>query len=435
MPLLGPMVVIAETSAADLVDVLGAAGAFPIVETSWAHAPLAIAEIQPVALALADPNGEPSERHVRAVAECLANRGGPITPVIALVDGDRPPALPEALSIALDDSTDRLVARLRSALRVRTTHATVLRRARAVEPKRQVCIPEDILAQATVLCVGRGGSFPVLSVAIGEQLGVVGAFSIDAAVHYLNARDIDGIVIGDGLGSRAVSALLITLAEESRFRDLPVGLLNNSACDEERLPNLIRAGSDAIALVERVLAFVRLQAFETHLRRMLKALDSEGMIDPETGLLLPCMFWRDLDRTIDDASKSGRALSIARFSFDGIADRHAFLDAARLFSRLVRNIDFACRDEDGSILAAFTETDLRSAHVVARRMANVLRQTMVSPGHDRRGIRPNVTLASLRSTDDLSTLVARVGTHPRSPPRQRTVSKPPLHTLRGERDG
>ncbi len=59
MALLGPMVVVAENSAADLVDALGKAGAFPIVETRWADAPAAIAEIQPVALAIADPEGAP----------------------------------------------------------------------------------------------------------------------------------------------------------------------------------------------------------------------------------------------------------------------------------------------------------------------------------------------------------------------------------------
>src|SRR5947207_13216686 len=88
MALLGPMVMIAENSAADLVDVLAAAGAFPIVETPWADAPAAIAEIQPVALAIADPNGKPSTRHVRALIECIERRSGRIMPVIALVDKD-----------------------------------------------------------------------------------------------------------------------------------------------------------------------------------------------------------------------------------------------------------------------------------------------------------------------------------------------------------
>jgi hypothetical protein len=44
-----------------------------------------------------------------------------------------------------------------------------------------------------------------------------------------------------------------------------------------------------------------------------------------------------------------------------------------LFSRLMRDIDFACQEQDGSIVAAVTETDLRIAHVIARRIASVLR--------------------------------------------------------------
>jgi len=90
------------------------------------------------------------------------------------------------------------------------------------------------------------------------------------------------------------------------------------------------------------------------------------------------------------------------------------VDAARLFARLVRKIDFACSERDGSILAAFTQTDLRSAHVVARRLASILRQTMISPGRDRRSIRPTITLATYKPTDNLSTLVARVGAYPKS---------------------
>ena len=62
-------------------------------------------------------------------------------PVIALVERDGTPSLPGALPIALDDSADRLVARLRSALRIRSLHVTVLRRARASDPNRQITVP------------------------------------------------------------------------------------------------------------------------------------------------------------------------------------------------------------------------------------------------------------------------------------------------------
>src|SRR5262249_35024262 len=106
-------------------------------------------------------------------------------------------------------------------------------------------------------------------------------------------------------------------------------------------------------------------------------------------------------------------LSVARFTFDGVADRRAYVDAARLFSRLVRNVDFACREQDGSILAAFTKTDLRSAHLVARRIASVLRRTMLSPGRDRRAIRPTIPPPGPSPPEDAGTLGARRGPHPR----------------------
>src|SRR6266508_2539460 len=145
MALLGPMVVVAESSAADLLDVLGKAGAFPIVETRWADAPAAIGEIQPVALAIADARGAPSPQHVGAVIQCVETRGGPVTPVIALVENNSSPVMP-------------------SALRIRTLHATVLRRSRTAGAKKRApaFIPPDLLDDATVLCVGRGGSYPAL---------------------------------------------------------------------------------------------------------------------------------------------------------------------------------------------------------------------------------------------------------------------------------
>jgi GGDEF domain-containing protein len=236
---------------------------------------------------------------------------------------------------------------------------------------------------------------------------------VETAARYLNSRDIDGIVIGDGFGARVVEALITVLAEDVRFRDLPVGVLGNTGVDDERLPNLVRVESDPSLLVEQLLPLVRLQTFESHLNRLLKSLDTEGTLDPETGLLAYDAFWRDLDRAVSQAENGGGCLSVARFAFEELTDRRASIDAARLFSRLVRNIDFACREQDGSILAAFTETDLRSAHVVARRIAAVLKHTMLAPDQERRTIRPTVTLASLKPTDNLSTLVARVGTYPK----------------------
>jgi PleD family two-component response regulator len=210
-----------------------------------------------------------------------------------------------------------------------------------------------------------------------------------------------------------VEALLTVLGEDVRFCDLPVGLLGRAFVDNDKLANLVRVESDATVLVERLMPFVRIQAFESRLKRLLKSLDTEGMLDPETGLLEREAFWRDLDRAVRQAEDEGGALTVARFAFEDMTDRRSSVDAARLFGRLMRNIDFACREHDGSILAAFTETDLRNAHVVARRIASILRHTMISPDLDRRSIKPTVTLATLKPSDNLSSLVARVGTYPK----------------------
>jgi len=336
--------------------------------------------------------------------------------VIARLAPESSSPLPCALPIAVEETPERLVACLRSALRIRTLHATVLRRARAEDaPKVALPLPftPDALDDATVLCVGRGSSYPALSVAIGERVGLIGALSVETAARYLTARDIEGVVIGEGLGPRVVEALLAVLAGDARFRDLPIGLLGSAGFDDPRLPNLIRIDGDPARLVERILPFVRLHAFEARLKRALKSLENDGVIDVETGLLGSDAFWRDLEQAVVEAEDGSRALTVARFSFEEMSDRRANLDAARLLSRLIRNVDFACREQDGSILAAFTDTDLRNAHVVARRLASILRATMLSPGRDRRSIRPTVTLATLKASDNVSTLVARVGSYPK----------------------
>jgi hypothetical protein len=417
MATLGPVVVVAEKPSADLVEALGKAGAFPIIETGFADAAAAIEQIQPAALILADavpwPKGSAGPAGA-GLHKAIETGSGPFMPVLARVGHDSERAAPhpfaiQPLPIGADEPAAQVVARLRSALRVRSLHATVLRRTLATGHNKTRPVPSGLLDQATVLCMGRGRSYPALTTAIGERVGLVGALSVETAARNLNTRDIDGIVIADGFSPQVVQALLTVLAEDARFRDLPVGMFGSAAFDETRLPNLVRLHGSPTSQVEHFLPMVALQAFEGHLKRMLKSVDSDGALDPETGLLSGTAFWRDLERAVHQAEDGGGALSVGRFSFEGV-DRRASIDAARLFSRLVRNIDFACREQDGAIVAAFTETDLRSAHVVARRLASVLKHTMLA---SEQALKPTVTLATLKPSDNLSTLVARVGTYPK----------------------
>jgi hypothetical protein len=416
MALQGPFAVIADTSAPDVVDALRAGGAFPIIEATWAHAPSALAAIEPEAVILAEPASD--RTHDEALASYLVEQrqknSGLYMPVVARLRDDGASAVPDALAIAASAPPARLVRRLSTALRVRTLHSTVLRRMRTLASRgEQVPTLSDRnpLDEANVLVAGRGRSYPELSVAIGERVGVIGALSVENAARALNVRDLDGMVIGEGFGSRVVEALLTVLADNVRFRDLPVIVLGGHPGVVEpyamELANLERVAEGPQRAVERLLPYVRLHAFGERLKRMLKSLDAKGMLDPDTGLLAHDAFWRDLNRAVDDAEKRGTGLSIARFSFGG-ADRRTSLDAARLVGRLMRQVDFACREVDSSIFAVFTETDLRAAHVIARRIASVLKNTMLAPDRKKSGVDAEVTLATLKPTDNVDSLISRI---------------------------
>jgi len=417
MSLQGPIVIISGQKNPDLAEALAADGAFPVIEASWSDAADAIARIEPAAVVMEAP-GKPAEvSAAHGVRAAIDAAGGPYLPVVARIADGATPEIAGALPIAADASPHRIAIRLASALRVRTLHATALRREDALRGACEdlpVLPASDPLEDATVIVTGRGRTYPALTTAVGEEVGLIGALSVETAAKFLNARDVDGIVIGEGFNPVTIEAFLTVLGEDSRFRDLPIALLPGlpAAIDLNRLPNLEHVGGGSPAeIVARILPLVRQHAFEARLQRQLTALETKGLLDPQTGLFTVTAFLRDLNRTVDDAKSRGNTMTLARFSFPPAVDRRANMDAARLVSRLVRSADFACRANDGSILLAFSETALRSAHVVARRIASVLRHTMLLPeGTDGKPLRidPTITLAALKGADTVESLLARV---------------------------
>ena len=411
MSLQGPLIVVAEQPAAELVEALSTAGAFPIVESKWADAPAAFVTVKPAAIVIAEPGAPANIASARMLCLQVATVNGPIIPVVARVCGDDDAAVPIALPADATLPIDRLLARLQFAMRVRALHATVLRRIELFT-SHDGTLPAlpvgDALVDATVLIAGRGPLYPTLSVAMGERVKVAGALSVEAAARHLNMRDIDGIVVGDGFSPRMVEAFLTVLAQEPRFRDIPVAVIGETPPEfADALPNIEHVAADPTRLVTRIIPLVRMRAFEARLKRMLKSLDTDGVFDPQSGLLTRDSFWHDLKIAINEAADRSMPLSVARFSFGKDLDERASLDAARLMSRLIRNIDFATRDEEGAILVAFTQTDLRNTHVIVRRIATSLKRMILTP----KGEEPpaaNVTLATLKAGDTLDTLMMRV---------------------------
>jgi hypothetical protein len=414
MSLQGPIIVVADTPSDELVAALGEAGAFPIIEASWTDAPTAFVSVKPCAVVIAEPGPPPSETSARMLCLQIATASGPTVPVIARTSGEEVLPVPIALAANMNLPVERLITRLRTALRVRALHSTVLRRIESFGAEHGK-LPElpvgDALDDATVMIVGRGPLYPALSVAIGERVGLLGALSVETAARHLNSRDIDGIVIGDGLNQRMVEAFLTVLAQDDRFRNIPVSVIGDIPADlAERLPHVDRFRGTAANVVARMIPPVRLHAFAARLKRMLAALESNGIIDPQSGLLAPDAFWQELNKAVRDSGQQGHALTIGRFSFDGDVPDRARKDAARLATRLVRDSDFGCCEDDGGILIAFGQTDLRSAHLIARRIAAVLRNTMLAPGITAKfgPVTANVTLATLKGTDTLDSLMLRV---------------------------
>ncbi|HZL40299.1 MAG TPA: GGDEF domain-containing protein [Pseudolabrys sp.] len=411
MSLQGPMIVVAENPAADLVDALSAAGVFPIVEAKWADAPTAFIAVKPTAVIIAEPGASPSEAAARMLCLQIATASGIIVPVIARVHGNQEAAIPIALSADAGLPVERLIARLQSAMRVRALHATVLRRIETFAAHDGQLPPMpigDALDEATVLIAGRGPLYPKLSVAMGERVKMLGALSVETAAKHLNARDIDGIVVDDGFSPRMVEAFLTVLAQDTRYRDIPVAVVGEAAPEfAEVLPNIDHVDGDPARLVARMVPLVRMHAFEARLKRMLKTLDTNGMFDPKTGLLTRDTFGDELEKAIEEAGDHGTALCLGRFSFDGPLDQRASIDGARLVTRLIRNIDFGCLDQDDSLLIAFTQTDIRSAHVVARRIAGVIKNIMLMPQRAGDKVAANVTLAMLKAGDTADSLMRR----------------------------
>jgi len=393
----GPILVVSTAARPSFASALDDAKLFPVVETEWADAARAVEQVQPAAiLAATSANDGP---RFAALAKQIAARQ-PYLPLIAV---DPLIGLPENAIpfFQVQGNFDRLVARLSAALRVRSLHATVMRR----QALRIALSDIDTVSEATVLLVGRGAAYPALSVSLGERTGVVGALSIEAAARHLNNRDIDGIVLGEGFSARVIDAFLTVLTEDSRFRNLPVVVASNDLAPAYDLPNLEMISGDPERIADIALPMIRQHAFEAHLSRTLRAIDAEGLIDARTGLLTPAAFDRDFATAVYQTEQRGGGLSVARFAFDPAHPRAQF-DGARIIGRLMRQMDFGAVFDDGSVVVAFAETDLRNAHAIARRLSSVMRHT----SHGKRDARaePVVSVATLQPNDSAKSLLARL---------------------------
>ena len=397
----GPLIVVSAAGRPSFASALDEAKMFPVIDAGWADASRAIEQLRPAAVLVAMAGT--AESGLEALAGQIAAQR-PYLPLIAI---DPTTSLPEN-AIPFSESNgnfDRLTARLRASLRVRMLDITVMRRLDGEPLARTITSDFDPARDATVLLIGRGAAYPALSVSLGERIGVVGALSIEAAAKHLNSRDIDGIVLGEGFSPRVVDAFLTVLAEDARFRNLPVVMTSDALAPAYDLPNLEIISGESAHIAANALPLIRQHAFEAHLTRTLSSIDAEGLLDVRTGLLTPSAFNRDFATAVYQTLSRGGGFSVARFAFDPTHPR-AQSDGARIISRLMRQMDFGTARDDGSVIVAFADTDLRTGHMIARRLSSVMRQT----SHGKRDTRsePSVTVATMLPNDSAKSLLARL---------------------------
>jgi hypothetical protein len=414
MSLPGPILIVSDQPDRKLANALAGAGASPVLESTLADAAAAIGERGPAAVVFADPEPVPEGEVLDKLIAATDAAPAPFLPIVARVKGCGATAL-DVLPVDAAAAPEEIIARLSTALKVRTLHATVLRRIDTLRGNGAEVpqLPDrDPLDEATVLVVGRGRSYPALAAAVGARVGSIGALCVEHAARHLNTQDVDGLILGEGFGPSTIEAFLTALAADSRFRELPIGVVPElpRTFDRSRLCGLEPVGGEPGDIIDHILPLVRVHAFGARLRRHVAALDSRGTVDAQTALCTVSAFARELARAIIGAKAGRIPLSIARFVFPAGQSWRFRIEAARLTGRLLRPNDFACQIEDGSLVVVLAAPP-RTAHVMARKIASAMRLTMLdwqTGGRSHGPIDPVVTLAFLKATDTPESLLGRV---------------------------
>jgi hypothetical protein len=411
MSLPGPILVVSDHHDRKLMAGLAGAGAFPVVESKLVEAAATIGQLGPAALVSGAVVVTGLGLHLG-----LRRYRWLVLLTLRRIARRRWFALRRAARRFIGASAEQVVARIAAALRVRTLHATVLRRIDTLRGNG-ADVPElpgfDPLDEATVLVAGRGRTYPALTAAVGARVGLIGALCVENAARHLNTRDVDGLIIGDGFGPSTIDDFLTALAADSRFRDLPIGLVAEmpASIERGRHAKLEPVSGDPVDIVAHMLPLVRVHSFGTRLRRHVAALDSRGTIDAQTGLYTITAFARDMPRVVADHKSRRAPMSIARFAFPPDLGWRFRIDAARLTGRLLRPHGLRLPDRGRPIVVVFADAAPRNAHVTARKIASMMRQTMLdweTGDSGQTGIDPMVTLAFLKLTDTPESLLERV---------------------------
>lgn len=340
-------------------------------------------------------------RYREAAARLSTARGGRRPPVVAVDETADPDEHPIGFADVLRApwSIGHVCARLGSLARLATMRGEILRRIDTAARFGLSRAEPDLGVGATdahVLVVGAGIRYFTIERALAKHATLIGAFTIDTAVDYLERRAFDAVVVNLPLED-AIDVLEILRRNPETYA-LPAVILTGEAD-----PRLIEATRDAGAtdLVfaeegERLFADRVLSAMTEHrLRVALKSaygdIRHEQTLDSVTGLHRRAFLMEHLGTLLDDARTDDDPLAVVGFRLAELAEINAewgwaagdrlLAQVGHLISRLVRGEDLAARAGGDRIALLLPDTDAEGARPVANRIAGILETTAFSlPG-------------------------------------------------------
>ncbi len=385
-----------------------------------------------VVLNLAGADGEVARtRYLDAAARMSLMRATRRTPVIAVDDGgladeSRPIGIADVIRAPW--SVGHVAARIGSLTRLATMRAEIYRRLDTAQryglSQPDLDLGGGTPSDAHVLVVGAGIRYFTIERALSKRATLVGAFTIETALDYLDRRPFDAVVLNLPLDD-AIDFVEV-LRRNPAFFALPVVVLTGDT--EARMVEAVHeAGASDVVFAdesERVFADrVEAAMTEHRLRETLKAAYSrarhQATNDSLTGLYTRGFLMDHLGLLVGDARDTGERLTLVGFRLLDLAQLnaewgwaggdHLIRQIGSLIGRLVRGEDLAARAGGDRFALVLPATDGEDAAAVAHRIAGVIETTAFTvPGATGPVyVSLMVGVAEAEAHDDPDTLYAR----------------------------
>ena len=372
-------------------------------------------------------------RYLDAAARMSLMRGSRRLPVIAVEDDmpadERPFGISDVMRAPW--SIGHVVARIGSLTRLSVMRAEIYRRLETAgrfglaRPDLDVAAsPHEAPQDAHVLVVGAGIRYFTIERALAKRATLIGAFTIDTALDYLERRPFDAIVVNLPLDD-AIDFLEV-LRRNPDWYALPALVLTGEA--DPRLiegahaagaTDLIFADENNRVLSERVVAAMN----EHRLRQTLKAAygkaHAQATNDALTGLYSRGFLMEHLAALVDDAREDDMALTLVGLRVVELGEINAewgwsggdriLRQIGNIVARLVRGEDLAARAAGDRLAIALPATDAEDAADVAARITGIIETTAFAlPGSTGPVyVTLDVEIAEMRPEDGPAELYAR----------------------------